>query len=118
RGLMNLRGQIVPGIDLRRRLGLPDRDRDRDRAASADRPGMTVIVQGHHGEVGLLVDEVGEVLEVAEDPSEAPPESLAPAIRDVVQSATMLDGTLLLVLDAEKTVDLRSALEAGTGPCP
>ena len=56
-GLINLRGQIVTAIDLRLRLGLPER-----------RPGqlpMNVVVRSEDGAVSLLVDEIGDVLEVS-----------------------------------------------------
>src|SRR5262249_35802277 len=55
-GLMNLRGQIVTAIDLRRRLSLPARE--------GARLPTNVVVQGESGVVSLLVDEVGDVLTV------------------------------------------------------
>ena len=54
RGLINLRGQIVTAIDLRRRLDLPDRP--------ADQLPVNVVVQTDDGAVSLLVDEIGDVL--------------------------------------------------------
>ncbi len=56
RGLINLRGQIVTAIDLRRRLELSDRP--------ADQLPLNVVVQTDDGAVSLLVDEIGDVLEV------------------------------------------------------
>ena len=64
KGLINLRGQIVTAVDLRRRLGLRDR-------ASTDLP-MNVIVRHEDGAVSLLVDEIGDVLEVEEEAFEVP----------------------------------------------
>ena len=57
RGLINLRGQILTAIDLRERLGLP--------AAPAEMTGMNVVVQLPDGAVSLLVDQVGEVLNLS-----------------------------------------------------
>src|SRR5258708_763943 len=57
-GLINLRGQIVTAIDLRRRLELNERP--------ADRLPMNVIVRTDDGPMSLLVDEIGDVLEVDE----------------------------------------------------
>src|SRR5262249_44682855 len=54
RGLLNLRGQIVTGIDLRRRLELPERPAD-------DRP-MNVVLRGEDSPVSFLVDAIGEVI--------------------------------------------------------
>ncbi|HEY9073267.1 MAG TPA: chemotaxis protein CheW, partial [Desulfobaccales bacterium] len=52
KGLINLRGQIVTAIDLRRRLGLRER-------ATADLP-MNVVIRHDDGAVSLLVDEIGD----------------------------------------------------------
>src|SRR5262245_12689330 len=68
RGLVTLRGQIVTAIDLRRRLEYPDRP--------ADQRPVNVIVRTDEGAVSLLVDEIGDVLEVSESLFERPPETL------------------------------------------
>src|SRR5262249_522652 len=65
RGLINLRGQIVTALDLRRRLDLPDRP--------ADVQPVNVVVRTDDGAVSLLVDEIGDVLDVPEDLFERPP---------------------------------------------
>src|SRR2546423_9370899 len=68
RGLINLRGQIVTALDLRRRLELTDRP-----------PGqlpVNVVVQTDDGAVSLLVDEIGDVLEVPQALFQRPPETL------------------------------------------
>jgi purine-binding chemotaxis protein CheW len=67
-GLINLRGQIVTAIDLRRRLELPERP--------ADELPMNVVVRTIDGAVSLLVDEIGDVLEVSSDGFERPPETV------------------------------------------
>ena|SRR5579859_1275825 len=55
-GLINLRGQIVTAVDMRRRLGL-------DKRAAGETP-MNMVVRSDDGPVSLLVDEIGDVLEV------------------------------------------------------
>ena len=65
RGLINLRGQIVTAIDLRRRLELPP-------AADDQRP-MNVVVRTDDGAVSLLVDEIGDVLELGDRSSSGRP---------------------------------------------
>src|SRR5215475_8306674 len=87
-GLINLRGQIVTAIDLRRRLGLPSR-------SDQSRP-MNVVVRTTDGVVSLLVDEIGDVIEVPRDRFEAPPETLFGATRLLIDGAYKLDGELLL----------------------
>lgn len=101
RGLINLRGQIVTAIDLRRRLDLPDRP-DGD-------PPVNVVVRTDDGAVSLLVDEIGDVLDVPEAAFERSPETLAGPARDLIRGAYKLDGRLLLILDTDRTVDLADA---------
>lgn len=104
-GLINLRGQIVTAIDLRRRLGLTDRP--------ADHLPMNVVVRGDDGAVSLLVDQIGEVLDVDERTFERPPETLRGAARDLIQGAYKLQDRLLLVLDTDKAIQV-AATAAGT----
>jgi purine-binding chemotaxis protein CheW len=99
-GLINLRGQIVTGIDLRRRLGM--------KARSADQQPVNVVVQTPDGAVSLLVDEIGDVLEVAEKHFESPPETLRGAARELVRGAYKLPERLLLILDTDRAVELNS----------
>jgi purine-binding chemotaxis protein CheW len=96
RGLINLRGQIVTALDLRRRLGLADRP--------ADQPPVNVVVQTDDGAVSLLVDEIGDVLEVSEQLFERPPETLKGKARELIRGAYKLPDHLLLILDPERTV--------------
>jgi purine-binding chemotaxis protein CheW len=96
-GLMNLRGQIVTAIDLRQRLGLPPR-------TCEDLP-TNVVLRTDDGAVSLLVDEIGDVIEVDEDAFERPPETLDGEARELIRGAYKLKGRLLLVLDAERTID-------------
>jgi purine-binding chemotaxis protein CheW len=98
RGLINLRGQIVTALDLRRRLDLPDRP--------ADQLPVNVVVQTDDGAVSLLVDEIGDVLRVPESAFERPPETLRGVARELIRGAYKLDGRLLLILDTERAVDL------------
>jgi purine-binding chemotaxis protein CheW len=100
RGLINLRGQIVTAIDLRRRLGLKD-------LANELEP-VNVVVQTADGAVSLLVDEFGDVLNVPESLFEPPPETLRGSARELIRGACKLEDRLLLVLDADRTVDLSS----------
>src|ERR1043165_9403518 len=98
RGLINLRGQIVTAIDLRRRLELKDRP--------AELLPVNVGVQTDDGAVSLLVDEIGDVLEVPEKMFERPPETLKGTARELIRGAYKLQDRLLLILDTERTVNL------------
>ncbi len=96
-GLINLRGQIVTAIDLRRRLGFTDRP--------AGQLPMNVVVRANDGAVSLLVDEIGDVIEVEEETLEGPPETLQGFAREAVRGVYKLPGQLLLVVDIERVVE-------------
>jgi purine-binding chemotaxis protein CheW len=100
RGLINLRGQIVTAIDLRRRLELGDRP--------DDQLPVNVVVHTEDGPVSLLVDEIGDVLEVPERDFEPPPETLQGTARELIRGAYKLDNRLLLILDTERAVNIAS----------
>lgn len=95
-GLINLRGQVVTALDLRRRMGLPDR------AEGAD--PMNVVVRVDDEVLSLLVDSIGDVIDVEQEAFEAPPETLSGPSRDLILGAYKLDGALLLSLDVERAV--------------
>jgi purine-binding chemotaxis protein CheW len=100
-GLINLRGQVIAAVDLRRRLGFPDR-------AAGELP-MDVIVRAGDGLVSLLVDRIGDVVEVSEQAFEEPPDTLAGVARELIRGAYKLDHALLLSLDVEGSVEPRPA---------
>jgi len=98
RGLINLRGQIVTAIDMRARLGIEPRD--------ASLLPMNVVATTSDGVVSLLVDQIGDVLEVDERTFERAPETLSATFRELVPGVFKLEGKLLLLLDAEKVAAL------------
>jgi purine-binding chemotaxis protein CheW len=98
RGLINLRGQIVTAIALRERFGLPPADPATESA--------NVVVRTEDGPMSLLVDEIGDVIEVEEEMFETAPENLTAIAREVTVGVYKLERRLLLVLDVEKTVQL------------
>ena len=107
RGLINLRGQIVTAIDMRARLDLPP--------LSENEQPMNVVLRTGDGVVSLLVDEIGDVLELDARAFERAPETLAGVFREVVLGVYKLDQRLLLLLDVERIVTLGTQLEARRG---
>ncbi len=73
---------------------------------------MNVVVRMDDEAVSLLVDEIGDVLEVDEDAFELQPETLQGQALEFFIGAYNLEGRLLLVLDIEKAVDLTAATVA------
>jgi len=100
-GLINLRGQIVTAIDLRRCLGMADR--------KAGELPMNVVVRTGDGPVSLLVDDIGDVIEVSENAYESTPQNMRRQQKEIVDGVYKLDGRLLLVLNTQR------ALETGLG---
>lgn len=100
-GLINLRGQIVTAVDMRRRLGLSERPKDQ--------LPMNVVVRTEDGAVSLLVDEIGDVLETEEESFERPPETLRGEARELIRGVYKLKGQLLLILDTDKALNEVSA---------
>lgn len=98
KGLINLRGQIVTAIDLRRRLELGDRP-------DGQLP-TNVVVRTGDGVVSLLVDEIGDVVNVEEASFERPPETLSGVARELISGVHKLKDRLLLVMDTERAVVL------------
>lgn len=95
-GLINLRGQIVTALDMRKRLELPDR-------ADGELP-MNVVLRTDDGAVSLLVDAIGDVVEVDESGYEQPPETLDGVARELIRGAYKLEDSLLLILDSDRTL--------------
>jgi purine-binding chemotaxis protein CheW len=96
KGLVNLRGQIITAIDLRSLLRLEPYDRE-------GLP-MKVVIRAAGEVLGLMVDSIGDVLEI--DPScyEDVPETLPGSIRNMVQGVFKLDHELMLVLNGDSCV--------------
>ena len=93
-GLINLRGQIVTAVDLRRLLQVGDR--------LDERLPINIVIQTRQGIFSLLVDRIGDVLEVDEASFEHPPDTLDGIARELIRGAYKLQGRLLLVLNVEK----------------
>jgi purine-binding chemotaxis protein CheW len=106
RGLINLRGQIVTAIDVRRRLKAND--------LPATQLPVNIVVRTTDGAVSLLVDEIGDVVEVSERAFEPPPETLQGPARELIRGAYKLPGRMLLILDTDKVV----ATDAGETAAP
>jgi purine-binding chemotaxis protein CheW len=97
-GLINLRGQIIAAVDLRRRLGLRERP-------AGQRP-VNVVVRCDDDVISLLVDEMGGVVEVGEDTFEPPPETMDRDSRVLIRGVHKLGRRLMHVLDAERAITL------------
>jgi purine-binding chemotaxis protein CheW len=97
-GLINLRGQIVTVLDMRRCLGLPPQ-------VEGMMP-MNAVIHTDEGAVSLLVDAIGDVVDVQAAEFEHVPGNMNPAIREILRGVYKLKERFLLILDTAKTMDL------------
>jgi purine-binding chemotaxis protein CheW len=89
RGVIGLRGKIIPIIDLATRLGLPLT------RADAGNGGKIVILDANGSQVGMCVDDVDEVLTVRSDQFE-----VVPTAGSAIEAIAKLDDRLVMLLDA------------------
>lgn len=113
RGVMNLRGAVVPVIDLKARFGC-------DQAVIGRRSSVVIIEADHKDQdgplvVGVLVDGVSEVLEISDQDLEPVPSLGTRIPREFLQGMAKAKGTLLSILDADRILARESmaALIAG-----
>ncbi len=99
-GLINLRGHIILTIDLRKRLGFSERGTDEE--------VMSIVVRTVDGPVNLLVDEIGDVIEVRPDLFEPPPATLDKTLSETVEGVYKLKDELLLALSTEAITTIDS----------
>lgn len=97
-GVLNLRGRIVTLIDMRRCLGLERRD--------DDAPAMAIGVESGGESYGLLIDNVGEVLQLDDSAREPNPVNLDPRLARVSAGIFRLDGQLLMIIDVDRLLDV------------
>ncbi len=76
------------------------------------RRSMNVVVRNDEGAVSLLVDQIGDVIEVQEHDFEAPPDTLTGFARELIQGAYKLNEQLLLLLDCELAAQVTSSSNA------
>jgi|ERR1035437_10355590 len=93
-GVINLRGKVIPVIDLRTRLGLQKLEHDKDT--------RIIVVELSKSTIGFIVDAVNEVLRIPVSITEAPPEIVAGLDSEFIKSVGKLDDRLLILIDLNK----------------
>lgn len=95
-GVINLRGRIIPVIDLRVKLGMMRKEHSKDT--------RIVVVDIKQKTVGFIVDEVNEVLRIPKSITEAPPDMVSGINSEYIISIGKLEDRLLILLDLEKMI--------------
>lgn len=107
-GVINLRGRVIPVINLRTRLRLEKKEADKDT--------RIIVVDIDKSTIGFIVDGVSEVLRIPVSITEAPPEIVAGVDSEFIKSVGKLEDRLLILIDLDKilTVSEKSKLESIT----
>lgn len=100
RGVINLRGTVLPVMDLARRLNLPSRE-------TTDR-NVIIVVKLNGTLTGLLVDAVSDIVAMTEDDLQAPPDMASDPTMSVVRALTVIEDRMIRVLDLTAVVPATS----------
>ena len=103
KGVINLRGEVVPIIELRTRFGLEKKELDDD--------SRIIVVFLNELQVGILVDSSSEVIEFNENELNSAPTVLDENYEDFVKSIGEKDGRLIILLSTEKILDIKDEEE-------
>ena len=105
-GVINLRGRVLPVLNLRKRLGLQSRD--------SSRASRIIVTEAGGRVVGLLADSVSHVIKVPSEAVEAAPEEVLEGDTDYITGVGKLKERLVILLDLEKLLQ-REKLEVNEG---
>lgn len=97
-GVINLRGRVIPVVDLRVRLGLPRIERNNDT--------RIIVVEVQETTVGFIVDSVNEVKRISASLTEPPPPLVAGVRSKYIKAVGKLEDRLLILLDLSKVLTL------------
>lgn len=98
-GLINLRGDVIPVIDLRTKLGMEKKQVDKD--------SRIIIIKEKEIVVGLMVDSSKDVLDIDEENVDKPPTDESNTIIDYISGIGKKDERLIFILNSLKLLDLR-----------
>src|SRR4051812_12185172 len=104
-GLINLRGSVIPIVNLRKRFGLTPREIDDET--------RTIVVNVHEKTVGCVVDAVTQVMRINRDQIQPPPLGVMAVNHQYLAGLAKLDDRLLIILEIERLFDEQSPLISG-----
>jgi purine-binding chemotaxis protein CheW len=104
-GLINLRGSVIPVVNLRKRFGLLPRE--------VDDETRTIVVNIHDKTVGCIVDAVTQVMRINREQFQPPPLSVLAVSHQYIAGLARLDDRLLIILDIDRLFDEQSSVVSG-----
>ena len=105
RGVINLRGRVIPVVDLPARLSLPQTD------ATGDSRIVVVDINGI--DIGVIVDQVTEVMRIKDDTIEPPSSVITTADLDYLTGIAKTDGAMIILLDLDRVLDEAASASVG-----
>ncbi len=102
-GVINLRGKVIPVVELRKRFGLEAKERDQDNRI------VNVDIGGH--EIGMVVDAVTEVLRISSNQVEPPSSVITTADSGYLRGIAKLDDRLIILLDLDQVLTIDEQAE-------
>ena len=102
-GVINLRGKVIPVIDLRRRFGL--------KSKTQDKYTRIIVIEINQMIVGFVVDSISEVLRIPANTVEPPPPVVAGLESEYISGVGKLEDRLLILLDLDRLLS-REDVEA------
>ncbi|MCD6450625.1 MAG: purine-binding chemotaxis protein CheW [Thermotogaceae bacterium] len=106
-GVMNIRGKVVPIINLRKKFYIEDLDEEQKKRAKV------VVINLDKRQVGLLVDDVKEVLSINQDQLEEPPSEIGGVGRNYILGIAKLNDSMMVILDIDKILSAEEKVELG-----
>jgi len=97
-GVINLRGKVIPIVDLRKRFNMEEKEYDKNT--------RIVVVDISGNIMGMVVDSVSEVLRLPANTIEPPPEIVASINSEYIKGVAKLEDRLLIFLDLSKVIDV------------
>ena len=101
-GVVNMRGRVIPIVDLYIRFGLPESAHKKN-----DNEKVIIFIEYENLSVGLLVDAVREVIRISNSVTEPPPSMVSGINSDYITSIAKLESRLLILLDIAKILEVK-----------
>jgi len=107
KGVINLRGKVIPVMDLRLKFGMPEKDYDKQTCIII----VNVSVDGRHKQIGIIVDTVSEVFDIPLTEIEAPPDYGTHSEEGFINGIGKVKGKLVVLLNIEKVLHSEEIIE-------
>jgi purine-binding chemotaxis protein CheW len=95
-GVINLRGKVIPIVDMRKRFGLPSAEQNKD--------NRIMVLDSGGQNIGIIIDAVTEVLRIPSDSVEPPSDIIVSAASDYLLGIAKHDKNMIILLDMERVL--------------